>query len=128
MYGYYLNFPWMSTHINGWWTENYGVQNFPDPELLSYGGYYGDDYGQIVLNTGREELENILVIGDSFDNAILKLIASHYNMTHSVDLRFYEHYMGEEFVLSDYLAENGIDKVLIIGSINFFLSEDFALR
>lgn len=128
MYGYYLNFPWMGTHINGWWTENYGVQNFPDPELLSYGGYYGDDYGQIVLNTGREELDNILVIGDSYDNAILKLIASHYDVTHSIDLRYYEHYMGEEFVLSDYIAENGIDKVLIIGSINFFLSEDFALR
>ncbi|MBQ8264865.1 MAG: hypothetical protein IJY96_08855 [Oscillospiraceae bacterium] len=128
MYGYYLNFPWMGVNINGWWSENYGCQNVPDENAVSYGGYYGDDFGQVTFNMDKPERENILVIGDSYDNAILKLIASHFNMTYSVDLRYYEHYMGEKFVLSDYIEEHDIDKVLIIGSVNFFLSEDFSLR
>lgn len=128
MYGYYLNFPWMGVHINGWWSENYGCQNVPDENAVSYGGYYGDDYGQVRLNMDKPERENLLVIGDSFDNALLKLLASHFNMTYGVDLRYYEHHLGEEFVLADYIEEHEIDKVLIIGSVNFFLSEDFSLR
>lgn len=128
MYGYYLNFPWMGVHINGWWSEDYGHQNAPNPDALSYGGYYGDDYGQIVFNMDKPERDNILVIGESYDNAILKLIASHFNKTYSIDLRYYEHYMGEEFDFDSYVAENEIDKVLIIGSVNFYQSEEFSVR
>lgn len=128
MYGYYFNFPWMGVRINDWWSEDYGYQNVPNPINLTYGGYYGDDYGQIILNMDKPERENILIIGESYDNAILKLLASHYNKTFSVDLRYYEHYMGEEFDFDSYVEENDIDKVLFIGSVNFFQSEDFSVR
>lgn len=128
MYGYYLNFPWMDVHMNGWVFENYGSQNFPDPEELNYGGYYGGDCGEVVLDLYKPERENILIIGDSFDNALLKLLASHFNSTHSIDLRYYKQHNGVDFVLDDYIEENDIDKVLIIGSMNFFLSEVFSVR
>jgi len=128
MYGYRFDFPEMIISINGSPSEDYGYQNTSWPYSLTYGGYYGEDHGEIVIDTPSDDRENILVIGDSYDNAILKLLACHYNRTHSVDLRYYEHFLGEEFVLSDYLEKNDIDKVLIIGSVNFYSSEDFSMR
>lgn len=128
MYGYRFDFPAMSISINGSPGEDYGYQNSPWPYSLTYGGYYGEDHGEIIIDTEQDDRENILIIGDSYDNAILKLLASHYNRTHSVDLRYYEHFLGGEFVLSDYLEKYDIDKVLIIGSVNFYTSEDFSMR
>ena len=128
MYAYRFAFPELSISINAAPSEDYGYQNMAWPYSLTYGGYYGEDHGEIVFDTGREELDNILVIGDSYDNAILKLMAGHYNRTYSVDLRYYEHFLGEKFELSDYVEENDIDKVLIIGSVNFYSSEDFSMR
>ena len=128
MYAYRFEFPQMSISINGSASEDYGHQNAAWPYSLTYGGYYGEDHGEIIMDTGREDRENILVIGDSYDNAVLKLLASHYNRTHSVDLRYYEHFLGEKFNLSEYLERNSIDKVLIIGSVNFYSSEDFSMR
>ena len=62
------------------------------------------------------------------DNAILKLLASHFDRTYSVDLRYYRNYMGSGFSLSDYLRRNNITKVLLIGNVDYYISPDFALE
>ena len=72
--------------------------------------------------------ENVLVIGESYDNAILKLLASHFGRTYSVDLRYYRNYLGSDFSLSDYLRRNSITKVLLIGNVDYYISPDFALE
>ena len=82
----------------------------------------------LQTDTKNEEKENVLIIGESFDNAILKLIASHFNKTFSVDLRYYKAYMGKDFSLSSYLTENDINKVLFIGNIDYFIGSDFEVR
>ena len=84
--------------------------------------------GEIIFDTGRTDRENVLVIGESYDNAILKLLASHFGRTYSVDLRYYRNYLGSDFSLSDYLRRNSITKVLLIGNVDYYISPDFALE
>lgn len=119
---YTYDFPEMEIHINGFLSEDYGGEG------ADYAHFYGPDAGEIIFDTKNEEKENVLIIGESFDNAILKLLASHFNKTFSVDLRYYKAYMGKDFSLSSYLTENDIDKVLFIGNIDYFIGSDFEVR
>lgn len=110
---------------------DYGTQNeYSDNEKndATYGSFYGGDNGEVIFDTGKKYKENILIIGESFDNAILKLLAEKFNKTISIDLRNYEHFMNKKFDYKKYLTEYKIDKVLFIGNINFWLSEDFIIE
>lgn len=127
MYGYRFDFPEMSITMNGESVQDYGAQN-ATLEVPAYGTYYGSDAGELIFDTGNTDKENILVIGESYDNAVLKLLAVHFNKTHSIDLRYYEHYMGREFSFSDYVEEHGITKVLFIGNLDFFNLSDFTVE
>lgn len=91
---------------------------------VEYGYFYGGDWGQLVLDTGREGRGNLLVIGESYDNAILKLLASHFHKTYSIDLRNYEKFNGGPFSFSQYLQEHDVQKVLFNGSIGFYTSSE----
>ncbi len=92
---------------------------------LKYGTFYGGDVGEIIFDTGRKDRPNILIFGDSFDNAILKLIAGHFNKTHSIDLRHYEKRMGTPFLIDEYMKTHKIDKVMFIGNQGFFEQKEF---
>lgn len=130
-YAYEFSFPTMSITLNGKPVNDYGAQSqFLDGSRseISYGMFYGGDDGEIIFNTHDSSKENILIIGESFDNAILKLLATHYNTTYSIDLRSYETYMQKEFDIKSYISEHNIDCVLLIGNINYFVSENFMLR
>ena len=94
-------------------------------DSISYGDYYGGIEGEVILDTGRPERKNILLLGDSFDNAIRKLVASHFNKTFSVDERTYEEDMGERFILSSYVQKNDIDIVVYDGDILMFSGDAF---
>jgi hypothetical protein len=123
----------MSVKINGENVNDYGgAQEYfngkNDASLVSYSGFYGPDSGEIIFDTKKEELENLLVIGESYDNAVLKLLSTHHNKTHSIDLRNYEHFMGKKFELGSYIRDNKIDKVLLIGCIDFFVYDNFELE
>ncbi|MCI8473633.1 MAG: hypothetical protein HFE65_11130 [Clostridiales bacterium] len=127
---YAFSFPSMTVFLNGKSADDYGnMTAFLDRSRqdVSYGEFYGDDAGEIILDTGHVEKENILLIGESYDNAILKLLASHFNHTHSVDLRNYRALLGKDFQLSSYLEENHITKVLLIGNVDYFVMDEFRL-
>lgn len=83
---------------------------------LSYGTFYGLDDGLVAFDTGREDRPNLLIIGDSYDNAVLKLIASHYHRCYCADLRNYEREQGEAFHLGAFCREHEVDQVLILAS------------
>ena len=95
-----------------------------DPD---YGAIYGWDGGELIFDTNRPERENLLIIGDSFDNAILKLLASHFNETYSIDLRYYKTSIGKEFNFAEYVSEHKISKVLLIGNVDYFYSVEFEI-
>ena len=92
---------------------------------LKYGLFYGGDEGEIIFDTGRKNRPSILVFGNSFDNAILKLIAGHFNKTYSIDLRHYEKTMGKPFLIDEYMKTHIIDKVLFIGNQDFLKQKEF---
>lgn len=128
---YKLNYPKMTIYENGDLVADYGNQeafiNGKDGKL-TYGDFYGDDLGEIILDTGRADRENLMIVGESFDNAILKSVASHFNRTVSIDMRYYKNYMGKDFSFSEYLKANDIDKVLFIGNIDYFVSDIFEVE
>ena len=123
-----FDFPDMEVTVNGKY-GGYGRQGMEwDAEefgTVSYGGYYGFDCGEVAFHTGNTGAGNILVLGESFDNAIVALLATHFENLYSVDLRAYEEDMGEPFRFSDYVAAHDIDTVLFIGNVDFFLSPVF---
>ena len=92
---------------------------------MQYAMFYGDDEGEIIFNTERKDRPNILIFGDSFDNAILKLLAGHFNKTYSIDLRHYKDCLGKPFSIDEYMKMHKIDKVLFIGNYGLFSQEPF---
>lgn len=131
-FAYNFNLPEHDTYINGQKTE-YGqekayINNEIDEKNVSYGLFYGSDNAEVVFDYHNPSKENILIIGESYDNAIIKLISSHFNKTYSIDLRAYEMDFGHKFEFDKYIAENGITKVLLVGNIDFFKMEIFNLE
>ncbi len=127
---YRFEYPPMSVSVNGAPVGDYGAQEAwirgEAAEGLSYGSFYGGDFGEVTFDTDSGG-ENLLVLGESHDNAIIKLLAANFGRTFSVDLRYYEVQTGKKFNLGEYVKANGIDKVLFIGSIGFYTSEDLIL-
>lgn len=114
------------TRLNGK-NGTYGHQalyekgRYPTDELRNhYAYYYGGDYGEIVIQTRQQEKQNLLILADSYSNPINALIASHFNNTHILDLRYYERDMGKPLDLNQYIQENAIDLMLLLGDITFF--------
>ena len=70
----------------------------------------------------------MLIFGDSYDNAIVKLLSKHFNTTVVVDLRWYENFVGEKFTLNYYLKKYNINKILFVGDDSFYASEDFLIN
>ncbi len=132
-YAYKFNFPNFES-INGDVNGDYGTQceSIAEAEnkeiTTSYGEFYGGDNGEIIFTTGKIEHDNILIIGESYDNAILKLLATHFNKTCAVDLRNYEYLKNEKFNFEQYVKTNEIDKVLFIGNVDFYLLEAFNME
>ena len=126
---YRFAYPDMSITINGEPAEDYGNQRLLVEGTLydaTYGAVYGGDIGEIVFDTGRDG-ENLLVIGESYDNAILKLLASHFSKTFSIDLRYYEHSFGQAFDFSEYVKAHDISKVLLVGNIDYYIMREFLI-
>lgn len=123
--------PAMDITINGEPASDYGMGAafLADPGIpASYGTYYGPDSGEIIFDTHDPSKDNLLVIGESYDNAILKLLASHFNRTYSIDLRNYQAQIGSAFRFSDYVAAHQITKVLLIGNVDYFTMDTFRLE
>lgn len=125
---YVFDFPEHITYINGEKVNDYGSQNNFEMNNISYGMYYGGDDAEIIFDYNNPTKENILIIGESYDNAILKLISTHYNKTFSIDLRHYERQFGKKFNYLEYIKKNNINKTLLIGNIDFYRSQDFDME
>lgn len=127
---YTFKYPDLNITINGK-TKQYGNEQYyikhPNSNI-TYGDYYGGDSGEIIFDNKNPSKDNILIFGESYDNAILKLLASHFNKTYSIDLRNYKRENGKIFDYFDYIEKNKIDKILMIGNRDFFRLEEFNLE
>ena len=88
-----------------------------------YSEYYGNDYGEIIFDYHNNK-ENILILSNSYDNAIDELIASHFNKTYILDFRKFDNH---NFNLVDYMNKNKINKVLVIADY-FYLKDNLTLK
>ncbi|MBS6367540.1 MAG: hypothetical protein KH420_09370 [Clostridiales bacterium] len=128
---YQFDFAPETITVNGQPAADYGAQAAyfaHQPETISYGMFYGGDEGEVIFDTGTTGRGSLLVLGESYDNAILKLLSESFDKTYSVDLRYYEAKMGQSFQLSAYLQAHDITTVLLIGNIDYFVMDEFSLR
>ena len=68
-------------------TINYVPQNLE--EAVSYEVYMGGDKPETIIKTNRKYLDNVLIFGDSYTNAVETLLYLNFNETRSLDLRYY---------------------------------------
>ena len=94
-----------------------------EPLTNHYANCYGGDYGEIVYDFGTEGRGHLLLIASSYSNPINGLIASHFDETRVIDLRYYKAYAGCDFDPADYVQEHNIDTVLLLGDIRLFLPD-----
>lgn len=78
-------------------------------ENVTYLAYMGGDIGETVIKTNRENLLNVLVVGDSFTNPLETIIYTSFNEMHSIDLRKYD-----KMTIRDYIRNYKPDIVLMI--------------
>lgn len=128
---YKFELPEHSIKINNNIVDSYGfADEYFNGNLnnISYGGFYGGDDGFIEFNYKQPEKENLLIIGESYDNAINELLASHFNKTYNVDLRNYKTDMNKEFNLKEIIKNYDINKILLIGNIDYFVLDTFMIK
>lgn len=92
--------------------------------MNSYAFLYGDDYAEVVFVFNQPSKENLLIISNSYSNAVNELIGQHFNKTYVVDLRAYKEKYGHDFVLSKYIKDKNIDKALVIMSPTFIWARE----
>lgn len=92
-----------------------------EPLANHYANCYGGDYGEIHYDFGGEGKGKLLVVASSYSNPINALIASHFDQTWVIDLRYYPDYAGEPFDVNAFVKAHEIDAVLLLGDLALFL-------
>lgn len=130
-------YPEMEVKINSKEVEDYGDakafynENIKSSDIYQnyYADFYGSDYGIIEFNVDdNADKSNILIISNSYSNPINKLIASSFHNTYVVDLRWYNQQNCEEFDANEFIKENDIDKILILGNYKYFTNSKFKIQ
>ena len=86
-----------------------------------YVQYFNGQYGEICYDYHQDKEENLLILSDSYAWQIDYLIASSFNKTYVVNLR-YDKWKKEDLNLEEYMKERNIKKVLFLyegGSMMF---------
>ena len=106
-------------------SQQYFAGKYPqDPYYNHYEGFFGGDRPLLEFVFEGNPDRSLLVIGNSYNNALMPLLASHYRRTYDVDLRYYP-----DFSLSAFLAEHPVDDILVIGENSVaFNSENYLIH
>ena len=71
----------------------------------------------VIRNEALPEGEKLLLVRDSYSDALAPLLAGRFAEIHLVDLRYYR------LPLAQYAAENGIDRIAVLYSVQNFLTD-----
>lgn len=128
------NLPEYTALINGSPSKSYGrartyyTGKYPRlTEYNHYANYYGGDPGELIIDTNQSEKPNLLLISNSYSNAVTHLLAKHFNRIFAIDSRFYKLRMEKDFHIQKYIKTNNIDIVLEMGDMAFFI-HSFSLK
>ena len=125
---YRFDYPDMKIQINGRQRKEYGRAELffegrmNDMPVLTnyYSEFYGGDTGLIVFSTGNEDRESVMIVSNSYSNAINKLVACHFNNTVVVDPRMYDSEADITVTQKELAQEYGVTKILLLGDAFFF--------
>lgn len=108
----YYEMKWNKKSRKGLYVDQYLEKD--DPYTNRYQVYMGGDSGLItVYNYDKKNGKKILVLKDSYANAIIQFFARHYEEIHIIDLR---HYKG--IPIHNYVQKHRIDHVMILNNVN----------
>ena len=83
------------------------------PASYKYGAFiWGDNPYSVIENQDMESGESILLIKESFGNAIAPLLCAHYKYVYIMDYRYYSG------TVASLVAEKGIDDVLFCNNVS----------
>lgn len=88
-------------------------------EPAGYEIFMGGDIGETIVRTDRPELPNVLLLGESYTNAVETLLYASFNEMRSLDLRYYQ---GQS--LWDYIDSYQPDVVVLLRDESHFIDED----
>lgn len=88
-------------------------------EYVTYSVYMGGDKAETIIKTNRPSLSKLLIVGDSFTNAMETMLYLSFDEMRSLDYRYYT-----EKSLTSYIAEYQPDIVLFIRDASVYTSVD----
>lgn len=80
-----------------------------------YTSYCGGDFGLVTLESRPARGGVLLVVGDSNDNCMTTMLASHFSTSYFVDPRYYVRDTGGEFSLGAFVRDHAVTDVVFIG-------------
>ena len=125
---YKYSLPKHKSYINGVFGSYNGVEKTEkhdyeyEKNLNFYGQYYGLDYAEVVFDYAQPKKENLLIIANSYSNAINELLASGFNKTYVIDPRINKNWHARK-----YIKDNEISKVVVILSDKLLMADDLNL-
>ena len=83
-----------------------------------YVSYFSGDVPEgIIRNPNMKNGKKVLILKDSYANAMIQFLLSHFEETRILDLRHYKH-----MSVKDYIDKNDIDAVVFVHNINSILT------
>ena len=77
-----------------------------------YKALFSGNYGLVEIEGNPSSDKTLLIIKDSFANAVASLLTNEYKTIYMVDKRFFNQ------KINDFIKENDIDTCLVLGSVN----------
>ncbi|MBD9282688.1 MAG: hypothetical protein EGQ67_06590, partial [Clostridiales bacterium] len=82
-----------------------------------YTFFLGGNIPRAVVDTGTENAPSLLILRDSYADSLVPFLTDAFSEIHLIDLRYYTGSVKE------YIAENAIDRVLLLYSTDNFCSD-----
>lgn len=77
-----------------------------------YKALFSGNYGLVEIEGNPDSDKTLLIVKDSFANAVASLLTNEYKTIYMVDKRFFNQ------KINDFIKENDIDTCLVLGSVN----------
>lgn len=90
-------------------------------EKDKYATLFGGNYSHITIHSNAKNDERILVIKDSYANAVLPYLADSFSTIDVVDMRYYH---MEEKTVSELIKSTGASRVIMLYNVDFFNSDN----
>lgn len=82
-----------------------------------YKFFYGGNTPLLTIETGNDDAPSLLILRDSYMDALSPFLTAHFSKIHILDLRYYK------TSLQSYIAENNIDNILVCYNVKNFCED-----